>query len=254
MSENKLSEKVLHDPADATDSSLIAGEAHDELTGHEYDGIQEYDNPLPGWWKWLFIGSILFSLPYWAYYHFGAEGRTIADAHAVASAEADRLLVATMGEIKPDRATLVKFKDNETGISVGMSVFRAQCAQCHGKDGEGIVGPNLTDDHYKNVKDIEDILKVVNNGAAGGAMPPWLNRLGETERILVSAYVAHLRGSQPAGTGKTPEGRVIGPWPTLAEVEAESGEENDSEEAPEAKPEATETAGSEIIQSEVAVN
>ena len=233
MSENKVSEKLLHDPADPTDSSLIAGQAQDELTGHEYDGIQEYDNPLPGWWKWLFVATIIFSFPYWAYYHFGASGRTVADAYAVASAEVDRKLVAAMGEMRPDRATLVKFMTNEAGLSVGKSVFRAQCAQCHGKEGEGIVGPNLTDEHYKNVKEIEDILTIVNNGAAGGAMPPWLNRLGETERILVSSYVAHLRGTQPGGVPKGPEGRVIDPWPTEAETADEAA--TPTEPAPDAE-------------------
>lgn len=225
MSDKSMSEKILHDPADATDSSLIAGEAYDELTGHEYDGIQEFDNPLPGWWKWLFAATVAFSFPYWGYYHFGASGRTVIDAHAVAEAEVGRLLVAEMGELKPDRATLVSLMNKDVGVSVGSSIYKSNCTQCHGKDGEGIVGPNLTDDHYKNIREIDDILNVINNGAAGGAMPAWLNRLGETERILVSAYVAHLRGSQPAGTGKAPEGRVIDPWPTLEEVQAEVGSE-----------------------------
>lgn len=251
MSENPINQKVLHDPSDPTDSSLIAGEANDELTGHEYDGIQEYDNPLPGWWKWLFAATVAFSFPYWGYYHFGASGRTVIDSHAVAEAEIGRLLVAEMGELKPDRATLVSLMNKDVGVSVGSSIYKSNCTQCHGKDGLGIVGPNLTDQHYKNVREIDDILNIINNGAAGGAMPAWLNRLGETERILVSAYVAHLRGSQPAGTGKAPEGREIAPWPTLDEVQADAGAEEAGTEPAEGD---TEKTKDEAVSDEVAVN
>ena len=51
----------------------------DHLLDHAYDGIQEYDNPLPGWWKWLFIASIIFTPPYFFFYHNGTEGRSMAD-------------------------------------------------------------------------------------------------------------------------------------------------------------------------------
>jgi cytochrome c oxidase cbb3-type subunit 3 len=231
---------LLHDPQDPTDSSLIAGQAHDELTGHEYDGIQEYDNPLPGWWKWLFVFTIVICFPYWAYYHFGATGRTVIDQYSIASAEVARLLFAEMGELKPDRATLVKFMTNDSGLSVGQSIFKANCISCHGNEGAGNVGPNLTDEEYKNIKQIEDILNVINKGAGGGAMPAWQNRLGETERILVSSYVASLRGSLPPGTGKAPEGRPIAPWPSPSEVapDADAGEEGSAEADPNGSAEA----------------
>ena len=61
-----------------TDSNqLPEGAPDDPLTGHDYDGIQEYDNPLPGWWKWMFVGSIVFSLFYVLYFHIGAPGRSV---------------------------------------------------------------------------------------------------------------------------------------------------------------------------------
>ena len=60
-------------------NKLPEGAPDDPLTGHDYDGIQEYDNPLPGWWKWLFVASIVFTPPYLFWYHGGAEGRTLAD-------------------------------------------------------------------------------------------------------------------------------------------------------------------------------
>lgn len=183
------------------------------LTGHAFDGIQEYDNPLPGWWKWLFILTIVFSLLYWPYYHFGAPGRSVAEQFSVAVAENMRLQFAEIGDLQPNEATLVKMMYDEGWVKFGESVYRANCASCHGLDGGGIVGPNLADDHYKNVREITDILSIVQNGAAAGAMPAWKNRLQLNEQILVSSYVASLRGTTPA-KAKGPEGNVIPPWPS----------------------------------------
>ena len=53
------------------------GAPDDPLLEHNYDGIQEYDNPLPGWWKWLFVATILFSPLYMLFYHSGVEGRSV---------------------------------------------------------------------------------------------------------------------------------------------------------------------------------
>lgn len=189
----------------------VAGDANDELTGHHYDGIQEYDNPLPGWWKWLFVATILFAFPYFAYYHSGAAGRTLSDRYASAAARNARLLMAEIGELDGDAATLAKFANDETGIRVGESVYKSNCQTCHGIEGQGLVGPNLQDDFYKHIRTIDDIYDVVTKGAAAGAMPAWQTRLDQNERVLVSAYVAHLRGT---GDGtKGPEGQRIEPWP-----------------------------------------
>ena len=91
-------------------------------------------------------------------------------------------------------------------------MFQTHCASCHGKNGGGLVGVNLTDDHYKHVTTIEDIARVIENGAGGGAMPAWKNRLSHVNQVvLTAAYVASLRGTNVAG-GKAPEGTEIPPW------------------------------------------
>ncbi len=194
------------------------------LTGHAFDGIQEYDNPLPGWWKWLFIATIVFSLLYWPYYHFGAPGRSVSEQFNVAIAENMRLQFAEIGELQPNEATLVKMMYDDGWVRFGESVYRANCASCHGLDGGGIVGPNLADEHYKNVREITDILNIVQNGAAAGAMPAWKSRLQLNEQILVSSYVASLRGTTPA-KAKGAEGNVIPPWPAKPADEPTAEEE-----------------------------
>ena len=82
------------------------------------------------------------------------------------------------------------------------SVFLTNCQSCHGPDGSGVVGPNLTDDYYKNVKKITDIAEVIKNGAAGGSMPAWKTRLHPNEVILMAAYVAGLRGRTSRAAGR----------------------------------------------------
>lgn len=184
-----------------------------QLTDHLYDGIREYDNPLPGWWTWLFFLSVVFSVVYWIIFQLGTEGRSIHDQYDRSAARIFELRFADIGELKPDRATILAYMNNPKFLTVGKVVYKSNCVSCHGANGEGNVGPNLTDDHWKNVKQIEDIAKVIEQGAANGAMPSWRNRLSHINQIVLAAsYVASLRGSHPAG-GKLPEGDLIDPWP-----------------------------------------
>lgn len=201
-------------------------QAHGELTDHMYDGIREYDNPLPGWWTWLFILSCVFSFFYWIVFHLGTEGRSVHDEYDRVSASIFERRFAEIGVLKPDQETLLKYMNNPKFLTVGKVVYKTNCVSCHGANGEGNVGPNLTDDHWKNVKQLEDVAKVIEQGAANGAMPAWRNRLSHINQIvLAAAYVASLRGSNPAG-GKIPEGDKIAPWPTPAPI-AEPSESTD---------------------------
>ncbi|TWU55251.1 cbb3-type cytochrome c oxidase N-terminal domain-containing protein [Rubripirellula reticaptiva] len=193
------------------------------IMDHAYDGIEEYDNPLPGWWKWLFVGCIAFSPFYWMFYHGGAAGRSVEDQYGIALAANTRLQFAEIGELSPDEATIVKYMHKDSWVKVGESVFKANCISCHGRDGEGKIGPNLTDEMFKNVNKIEDIAKVINEGAGGGAMPKWSNRLHPNEVVLVSAYVASLRGKDLAG--RIPEGKKIAEWPAAPPEEDEEEKE-----------------------------
>jgi len=83
---------------------------------------------------------------------------------------------------------------------------------CHGANAAGQIGPNLTDDYYKNVQQLTDIPKIISGGAAAGAMPAWKTRLHPNEIVLVAAYVASLRGKNLPGP-RGQEGERIAPWP-----------------------------------------
>ncbi len=187
-------------------------EVHDtQLKDHNYDGIEEYDNPLPGWWSALFALSAVYAVLYIIYFHFGS-GTSIHAAYDQEVAEMFTKRFSQIGELEPNRETIEKYMQDPKWLAVGKSVYLGNCVSCHGQNAEGLVGPNLTDDHWKNVKKLEDIASVIENGAANGAMPAWRDRLSHVNQIvLTAAYVASLRGSQPSG-GKPPEGETIPPW------------------------------------------
>jgi len=192
-------------------SDLMAGQhADDSLTGHCYDGIEEYDNPLPGWWKFLFWVSIIYSPFYFFYFHAG-ENRSIHAQYEQESDEVFKTRFAQIGILKPDRETILEYKDKKDWLVVGKSVYTANCVGCHGAAGEGKVGPNLTDDYWKYVNSVEDIATVIAVGAGNGAMPAWQNRLSHPNQIvLTAAYVASLRDNPVEG--KAAEGREIPAW------------------------------------------
>lgn len=184
----------------------------EKLTDHTYDGIQEYDNPLPGWWLFLFWFFILIAPLYYLYAESGIEGRSIHDKYNAHMASVFEKRFAEIGELKADRETILKYMNDEPKwLAVGKVVYQTNCVSCHGADGGGIVGPNLTDDHWKHVRNVEGIARVIEDGAANGAMPAWKNRLSHPNQVvLTAAYVASLRKKPVSGKG--PEGSEIEPW------------------------------------------
>jgi len=199
-----------------------ATQYEDPLTGHEFDGIREYDNPCPSWWSWLFFGTFVFSVVYFLFFQFSLVAWTIEEDYQEDVVADLKRQFAEIGDLTPDEPTVARFLNDAKWLTVGEVVFSTNCVSCHGPQGEGLVGPNLTDDAYKNVKRLGDIVRVVSDGAANGAMPAWKNRLHVNELVLVSAYVASLRGKNVPG--RAPEGQPIPPWPRAAADQADAGQ------------------------------
>jgi len=93
-------------------------------------------------------------------------------------------------------------------IATGRETFEKVCAQCHGKLGEGGVGPNLTDDYWLHGADITSVVKSVKYGYPAKGMIPWRGTLAEDEIINVSSYVLTLRGTNPPNA-KAPQGELV---------------------------------------------
>jgi cytochrome c oxidase cbb3-type subunit 3 len=188
---------------------------------HSYDGIQEYDNPTPGWWWLLFYATVAFSVVYFVFFQFSPLAWTRAQELDSAVASNLRLQFGEIGDLQPDEATLLRFMSQPKWLLVGKTVFAGKCVSCHGSDASGVVGPNLTDDYWKNVKRVEDIAGVIANGAANGAMPSWKHQLHPNEIVLTAAYIASLRGQNlPSSRGV--EGERIAPWPEQAAAPADA--------------------------------
>jgi cytochrome c oxidase cbb3-type subunit 3 len=177
-----------------------------------FDGIEVAHNGIPPWWKWIFIGTACIALPYLVI--FGAvDAPTLEQRYSEAVAANARLAFSEIGELNGDTDTLVAYAAKPEWVAYGESVYKANCVSCHGVTGGGLVGPNLCDQEYLHVNQIADIYRVINEGANRGAMPAWINRLGQNDRVLVAAYVASLRGTNPGGNAKGPQGKSIEPWP-----------------------------------------
>jgi cytochrome c oxidase cbb3-type subunit 3 len=142
--------------------------------GHSFDGIEEYDNPLPKWWFYLFLSTIVFALGYLALYpglgNFkGLLGWTSTNQWEAEVAEADALygpIYAQYGKIAVPE--LAKVDD---AMKIGQRLFANNCVVCHGSAARGQVGfPNLTDTDWLYGGSPEAILHTLNNGRMG-AMP-----------------------------------------------------------------------------------
>ena len=176
----------------------------DKLTDHEYDGIQEYDNPMPRWWLGMFYGTIAFSLVYVAYFHGGPglSAKEEYDQEMTAYAEWEAQQALSAGEVTNE--TIGKVMANEASVLEGQGIFQTNCVQCHGPQGAGNIGPNLTDEYWLHGGNPIEIYTTVSEGVQGKGMQSWKRQLKPDELVKVTAFVATLRGTNIEG--KAPEG------------------------------------------------
>ena len=202
--------------AHATQPQMIGAVPTDELLDHNYDGIQEYDNPTPGWWHALFIGTVIFGGFYLLVYHLAVPPLSVR--HATAEARHLETQFAELNQLETGVPKILTIMNEEAWLSRGEAIFTSTCTQCHAADGAGLIGPNLTDEKYKNINGLMDITNLIITGTANGSMPSQRNNLNDNEIALVTAYVASLRGKNlPTAETVNPlyEGVPIAPWPTL---------------------------------------
>ncbi len=174
--------------------------ASDNTTGHVWDeDLREMNNPLPRWWMWLFVLTIVFSLLYLVAYpglgsYPGELGWTTRGEYASEVEEANRDLAPLYAQFtarKPDDLA------GDTGaMAVGERLFMNNCSQCHGSDARGSKGfPNLTDTDWLYGGSPDKIKETITNGRRG-AMPPMAGAVGTPDDVKnVANYVLSLSGS-----------------------------------------------------------
>jgi len=169
----------------------------EETVGHAFDGIEEFDNPLPKWWFMLFIGTIVFSIGYlilypglgnWKGILPGYEGGWTQDKqwqHEVDKAQAEYGPIFAKYAAMP----IVDVAKDPQALKMGGRMFATYCSICHGSDAKGAVGfPNLTDNIWRWGGTPDDIQASILNGRHA-AMPAWGAILGDAGVRNVAAYV-----------------------------------------------------------------
>jgi cytochrome c oxidase cbb3-type subunit 3 len=182
----------------------------DHLLEHSYDGIQEYDNPMPRWWVYIFWATIVFSVLYWLNVPGIGTGKgRVADynrAMAVAAAAAAKREAAQPASASPEQLTALTA--DASALALGKQAFGQSFAACHRGDAGGQIGPNLTDDYWLHGAAIEQIRKTVSDGVLEKGMPPWGKVLKPAQLDAVVAYVFTLRGTNPPNP-KPPQGDLV---------------------------------------------
>lgn len=191
-----------------------ASEEQDILIDHGFDGIMELDNQLPKWWLGLFWFGVVFCVVYITSY-------ALTDfAHPIKEYDQEyKEQIASIEEwmAKTPPPTIENAKFSEDNIKDGEEIFKTNCVTCHADAGKGNIGPNLTDNYWKNQPEktlFKNIFHIVEDGVAGTQMQAWGKNgvLNGFDIEKVAAYVYHINQQQspitPDKGGKTPEGEI----------------------------------------------
>lgn len=197
----KTNSVVVQDTEWSFNNAVPIEREEEIMLDHEYDGIRELDNNLPAWWVYMFYLTILFSGVYLAYYHFlGGNLQEAEYKEEIAIAEKHKASLAN--SINEANVTVLT---DEARLANGKTLYSQYCGACHGKSGEGGVGPNLTDEYWLHGGNIKDVFKTITNGVPQKGMISWKAQLSPAQIQEVSSYILSLKGSNPANA-KEPQG------------------------------------------------
>ncbi|NMB80986.1 MAG: c-type cytochrome [Ignavibacteria bacterium] len=175
------------------------------LMSHSYDGIKELDNRIPPWFSILFYGTIIWAAIYMLAFHVFDDGKVQSKEYKVEIEQAKmerEFLIRTGAFINEET---VKYVDDVASIAEGKEIYLKNCATCHGQEGGGLVGPNLTDDYWIHGGGIKNIFKVIKYGVPAKGMISWETQLDPKKMQSAASYIITLHGTNPPN-GKSPEG------------------------------------------------
>jgi len=194
--------------------NIILDDEKDKLLDHEYDGIQELNNPMPPWWLYGFYFTIVLGVVYMFYFDVLGIGPSQSEEY-----EAELALAEELYKPVEDSAPSVSFAEleilsDEASIAVGKALYSSPknlCTTCHGGQGEGLVGPNLTDDFWIHGCNLESIMTGIKTGYPTAGMPPYGSGvpLTDTELQQLASYIVTLRGSNPPNPKQPEPNRAV---------------------------------------------
>lgn len=201
--EQKITEsKIMKTLVDA----VAVEEEESILLDHDYDGIKELDNNLPPWWKYGFYLTIVVAVVYLVNFHVidngDLQGKEYEKEMAKAKLEIEEFMKNSANNVDE---TTVKLLIDASDLEKGKEVFLGSCATCHGRAGEGSVGPNFADEYWLHGGSIQDIFKSIKYGWAEKGMKAWKEDLSPMQIAQVASYIKSLKGTNPANA-KAPQG------------------------------------------------
>ena len=189
---------VHHETDELTGDKLLAG--------HDYDGIQELDNKLPKWWLWLFYITIIFSVIYVLRYHVTGWGVLQEEEYTIEMDDA-RLKYSQRESTSSLDATNVTLLTDEASLAAGKAIYDQHCAVCHLAEGQGLVGPNMTDEYWVHGCSIGEVFNLIVVGVPEKGMISWENTLNPVQIQQVSSFILSLQGTNPPNP-KEPQGEI----------------------------------------------
>ncbi len=178
------------------------------LSHHDFDGIRELDNRLPPWWVNMFIITIVWAVAYMFYYHWGGDGPSSTDEYNMEVEEAKKQdAIALAGMANAVDESNVTALTEAGALGEGQTIFKSVCAACHGQAGEGMVGPNMTDEYWIHGGGIKNVFKTIKYGVPEKGMISWQSQLSPSDMQKVASYILTLKGTNPPNP-KEPQGEI----------------------------------------------
>lgn len=181
-------------------TSKRRGEQEEKTTGHVWDGdLTELNNPLPRWWLWLFVGTVVFALGYLVVYPGLGRFEGVLQWSQIKQYQDEKRkmdALAAGAYARFDGLSLEQLAADEQALQYGGRLFINNCSVCHGSDAGGARGfPSLRDRDWLWGGAAESIRASIADGR-NGVMPAWGSALGEQGVEEVAAYVVSLSGRQ----------------------------------------------------------
>jgi cytochrome c oxidase cbb3-type subunit 3 len=175
--------------------------------GHEFDGIKELDNPLPPWLKYIFYFTIVVSFAYLTRLVVFKDDSIVQKKEYGKEMAAARAKTETAEKEEATKAVAQPMSQEQI-LAAGKVTFDKICYVCHGKFGEGLVGPNFTDEYWIHGNKPEDLKKVIVDGVIDKGMLSYKSQLSNKQIDQVIAYILSLQGTNPPNP-KAPQGEKM---------------------------------------------
>lgn len=186
--------------------SVDAASEQDQDLGHDFDGIRELNNPTPPWWRYSFYCSIAFGVVYIWIYHISHSAPLQLEELAIAEAKAAEVQQAYLAHAANNiDEKSVKLLTDAGDISSGKKLYTTNCTACHGAEGQGMVGPNLTDNYWLHGGQLNQVFSTIKYGVPEKGMKSWKDDFSPKQIAQLASFIRTLRGTNPPG-GKEPQG------------------------------------------------